>query len=163
MQTTPETLANRLKAEGNAVMDFFQKLPEELWRQELYSSGGVWRLRELLAHFIAAEQGFIALIQNVAGGGSGVEADFDIDAYNERTVESLRAVEPDVLLGQYAMVRERTAAVVSELRAEQLTIRGRHPYLGETDLEAMIKLIYNHNTLHLRDARRALAEREEQP
>lgn len=149
-------LAERLRGEGASTLGYLRSLERSAWGKELYGSNGRWRLRELLAHLIAAEQGFLELIQNVAGGGAGVSEDFDVDAYNHRTVAAYQDLEVDMLLGQFAMVRERTAAVVGGLHDEQLEQRGRHPHLGDASLDEMIRLIYHHNNLHLRDVRHAL-------
>jgi hypothetical protein len=156
MNDLPEELAARLKAEGDAALAFFQKLQPEQWRQVVYPEGGPWQVQDLLAHFIAAEQGFQQLLHHVAEGGSGIGADFNVDEYNAATVRALRNLEPTVLMGQFAMVRERTVALVSGLTVDQLGQIGRHPGIGQASLGNMIRVIYHHNNLHLRDARSAL-------
>lgn len=160
----PDELAARLKVEGEAVLAFFKGLSPDQWDQNIYSSGSVWTARDILAHFIAAEKGFHDLIQNVMNGGPGAGADIDVDAYNAATVRELRGQPVDVMLAQFAMVRERSAALVSALRPDQLTLRGRHPNLGESALDEMVRAIYHHNSLHLRDVRHALrASRRAKP
>ena len=37
---------------------------------------------------------------------------------------------------------------------------GRHPFFGPSALEKLLKLVYRHNMLHLRDIRHALKERD---
>lgn len=156
MNFTPDELTARLRIEGDAVLAFFQGLSAGQWDQQVYGEEGIWQVRDILAHFIAAEQGFHELIQDVAAGGAGAPEGYSIDAYNRRTVKELQQVEPLVLLGQYAMVRERTAALVKELRLAQLENTGRHPFLGQVALNDMIRAVYHHNSLHLRDVKRAL-------
>jgi hypothetical protein len=85
-----------------------------------------------------------------------VPPEFDINAYNHQAVRALREKDITILLGQFAMVRERTVAMVRAFLPEQLERRGRHPYLGEVSLDEMIRAIYHHNSLHIRDVRRAL-------
>jgi hypothetical protein len=156
MPWTPNEIATRLTAEGEAVLRFFHALAPADWQRVVYTDGAAWRLRDLLAHFIAAETGFQALVQAVASGEAGAPEEFSIDAYNQSTVAEMRALEPLALLGQFAMVRERTAALTAGLTAEQLDLRGRHPFLGDAAVDEMLRAIFHHNTLHLRDARRAL-------
>jgi hypothetical protein len=156
MNYQPEELAERLKVEGAAVEAFFQDLSPEQWEQVVYIDKTTWQVRDILAHFIAAEQGFQQLIQNISTGGSGAGLDFDIEEYNRRTVQQIRGQEREVLLGQYAMARERTIALVRALRPEQLGDRGRHPWIGEAPLTDIIRAIYHHNSLHLRDIRKML-------
>jgi hypothetical protein len=160
MHNLPDELANRLKQEGEAVLAFFKTLTPAQWEQQVYAPGyesvKAWCVLDILAHFVAAEQGFHLLIDNIAAAGQGASPDFDIDAYNQRTVGELTQVEPDVQISQYAAVRERTEAIVRGLSHDQLNHIGRHPALGEASLTEIIRLIYNHNKLHLRDVRSAL-------
>lgn len=156
MDYQPAELASRLQAEGEAVQAFYKELTPEQWEVEVYSDQSRWRARDLLAHFIAAEQGFQKIIQTVAAGGELIDADFNIDAYNERTVSELRKLDNLVMLGQYAMVRERTVALVRDLTIDQLSMKGRHPWLGVAPIVEMVRLVYHHNNIHLRDVRRAL-------
>ena len=156
MQFLPDELASRLKAEGKAVEEIFRSYSPEQWQSLVYTSGGPWQVRDVLAHFIAAEKGFQQLIENVSAGGPGAWIDFEIDEYNRRTVAELRGLEPLILLGQFAMLRERTAALVGALAPEQLDRRGRHPFIGEAPLGDIIRAIYHHNSLHMRDVRKVL-------
>lgn len=156
MKYFPGELADRLRAEGDGVVEYLKSLTPDQWDRDIYTEDHVWRVRDLLAHFIAAEQGFQQLIQNVVTGGPGASVDFDINEYNKRTVSELRHNEADVLLGQYAMVRERTAAMVNELETKHMDMTGQHPFIGQAPLEDMIRAIYHHNSLHLRDVRKAL-------
>lgn len=155
MEFSPDALAARLKAEGEAVLAFFGSLSIPEWQRTVYGEEGPWQARDVLAHFCAAEQGFQQLLQDVAAGGGGVQPGFDINTYNRQSVDAMREQEPTILLGQFAMVRERTVALVNGFLPEQLARRGRHPFLGEVSLEEMIRAIYHHNSLHLRDVRRA--------
>ena len=159
-----EELSRRLRAEGEATLAFFKTLTPAQWEWKIYPGNGpqegggqpIWTAKEVLAHFVAAEKGFHALVQDVMNGGSGAEPGLDVDTYNAITVNELRGQEVDVLLGQMAMVRERSAALVAGLSPEQLARRGRHPALGESTLDEMVRVIYHHNSLHLRDVRQAL-------
>jgi hypothetical protein len=156
MTQSPADLAARLAAEGRAVQEFFQTLDLHAWSSPVYHEGDVWQVRQMLAHFTASERGFQTLIQDVSEGGPGAAEDFDIQAFNHLVVTDTIARDPLVLLAQFAMVRERTVAIVSSLREEQLDMTGRHPYLGIVPLGDMIRAIYHHNNLHLRDVRSAL-------
>jgi len=45
---------------------------------------------------------------------------------------------------------------VQKMQESDLERKGRHPFLGITTLEEMLKLIYRHTMIHQRDIRRAL-------
>ena len=49
--------------------------------------------------------------------------------------------------------------MVAGLTPADLDRRGRHPWLGEADLRSVLKLLYRHPMIHLRDVRAALRSR----
>jgi hypothetical protein len=60
------------------------------------------------------------------------------------------------LLTRFKEYRRKNIDVVENFRSEDLVKTGRHPFLGVAQLEEIIKLIYRHNQIHLRDIRRVL-------
>jgi hypothetical protein len=63
---------------------------------------------------------------------------------------------PQELLEQYKSIRAESIAWVSGLKESELEIQGRHPFLGQTTLREMIKMLYLHNQLHYRDMKEVL-------
>jgi hypothetical protein len=53
--------------------------------------------------------------------------------------------------------------LLDEIALTDLQLRGYHPWFGDSQLEDMLKLIYRHNIIHLRDIRRALKTRRPVP
>jgi hypothetical protein len=53
-------------------------------------------------------------------------------------------------------VRAHAITWVSNLQELELEITGRHPFLGNTSIRDMIKMLYIHNLDHYRDMRKAL-------
>ncbi len=82
--------------------------------------------------------------------------DFSIDRYNASMQERTKDLPPQELLEQYRQVRAHTVEWVSSLSQTDLDITGRHPFLGQTVLREMIKLLYIHNLTHYRDMKKAL-------
>jgi uncharacterized damage-inducible protein DinB len=154
MADTPEGLSERLLREGEKVLAFFQDLDSERFERPVYSEGADWSVREVLAHFVSTEKAFSSLLENVLGGGSGAPEGFDIDAYNQRKVAALKDMAVQDLLVEFQEQRLRTAESVANLDVEQLQRMARHPFLGVAPLVDIIKLIYRHNQIHLRDVRR---------
>lgn len=126
------------------------------WQQRLYTDGACWTIQETLAHFVSSERGFYSLISDILSGGQGAPEDFDINQYNERKVAALAGLSPAELLSQYAAQRKETCKLVSSMSPSDLARTGRHPFLGLAPVEDMVKLIYRHNQIHLRDIRKAL-------
>ena len=163
MGETPEHLVDRLYSEGCKITTFFRSLTEEQLEQTLYSDGSQWRVRQLMAHFVTTEVALGELIANILAGGGGAPENFDIDAFNERTILPLRDAPLEGLLERFAEGRRASIDLVSCMKETDLSMTGRHPFLGVVSLEEIIKLLYRHNQIHQRDIRRLLHNIPERP
>ena len=153
-ETTPAWLAEHLKKEGEKVIAYFSALTDEQWQMEVYTEGDTWTVRNVLAHFVTSERGLHKLFKNVLKGGLGASDDFSIDYYNARQQEKTKDLSPDELLEQFTDVRGDLVKWASKRSQEDLAVEGRHPYLGQVNLGEMLKMIYLHNQLHIRDIRK---------
>jgi len=154
MPGSPEFLAKRLRSEGEKMAVFFAGLGDPDWDQTVYTEGGEWSVRNVLAHFVTAEKAFFKLFSQIVSGGEGASRDYDVDRFNARQQEKTKALLPKDLLIQFQEVRAKMADWVEALDEADLEKDGRHPFLGETTLEEMIKLVYRHNQIHYRDIRK---------
>lgn len=155
MSETAE-LAEKLKSEGERMVAFFSELTDEQWSGEVYTEGTTWTIRNVLAHFVTSERGLLKLFERIRTTGEGAAEDFSIDRYNATQQERTKDLPPAELLEQYKQIRAETVQWVSSLKDEELEIKGRHPFLGETVIREMVKMWYIHNQLHNRDVKRAL-------
>ncbi|MDW8325754.1 MAG: DinB family protein [Anaerolineales bacterium] len=151
-----ETLLKRLGEEGEKTIAFFSALSEAQLQQPVYADGPQWRVRDLLAHLALVERTFHHFNEDVLNGGPGVPTDFDIDGFNAAHTEEGRRTPVAVLLEQFKSARAQTVALVASMTDADLNRRAYHPFLGQTTLEQILKLLYRHAMLHERDARRAL-------
>ena len=156
MADTSEFLADRLRAESARVIDFFNHLTLEQWAVILYQDHNKWTLHDLLAHFVSSEIGHSKLIIDIARGGSGAPAGFDIDRFNQDQVDRLAMEADSNLLKIFSQERAKLIEFVGELSQVELDRIGNDPFLGEVPLSEIIKLNYRHLQIHLRDARRCL-------
>jgi uncharacterized damage-inducible protein DinB len=155
MSETAE-LAEKLKTEGKRMAQFFAELSADQWENEVYTEGTTWSIRNVLSHFVTSERGLVKLFERIRTTGEGAADDFSIDRYNASQQERTNELTPAELLGQYEQVRAESVAWVLGLKVEELDIKGRHPFLGETVIREMVKMLYLHNQLHYRDVKRAL-------
>jgi len=156
MSDSPDRLAARMQSEGEKTAAFFQELTPDQWRLMVYEGGTSWSVRQILAHFVATAQGFRELIGNILEGGKGSPDDFDIDRYNAQHVAELESADQHALIGQFLDMRQRNIALVLNMQPTDLERQGRHPFLGVVPLEEIVKLLYRHNQIHLRDVRRLM-------
>jgi hypothetical protein len=154
MNDTPSRLADKLEAEGVKTLEIFRALLPDQWNITVYTDGSAWTIRQLLAHFVTAENGILGLIDNIIEGGTGSPEDFDINRFNEKEVSAVGDELPDSLMRQYELTRRETITKVRNLQDEDLLRVGRHPFLGLTTLADIIKLVYRHNQIHQRDFRK---------
>jgi hypothetical protein len=145
----------RLVEEGEATVAFFRDLPPKLWEQQLYDEGP-WTVRDALAHLTSAERNFYLLVSNIHSDGEGAPEDFSIDGFNADEVAALAGISPAALIAEFHKARQENVALVRSMSDEDLIKEGRHPYLGMAPLDKIIRLIYRHTMLHLRDIKRLL-------
>lgn len=157
MSTKATTLADKLIAEGERTVAFFNALSPDAWEMPVYAEGPGWKVRDAYEHLILSEETLSLLFEQVVREGRGVEEGYNIDAFNAAHTGELSALSVGQLAARYSATRLRTAEFTRGLTDEQLAIRARHPALGESTLEEMIKLIYVHHNLHMRDVRREVA------
>ena len=149
-------LVEKLKTEGEKFVSIFSSLTDEQWKAEVYTEGEMWTVRNVLSHFVTSERGLVKLFEQIRQGGAGAADDFSIDRYNAAQQAKTKELTPAELLEQYKEIRANSISWVSGLKDEELEIKGRHPFLGETNLREMVKMLYLHNQLHYRDLKKAL-------
>jgi uncharacterized protein (TIGR03083 family) len=154
--TETADLAEKLRSEGEKLAGFFDALSDAQWATQVYTEGTTWTIRNILAHLVTAERGFVKLFAGICEGAPGASEDFDIDRYNARQQEKTAGLSPMELLDGFRSVRAEMTAFVSGITDADLERQGRHPFLGQTSLREMIKMVYLHNQLHYRDLRRVL-------
>ena len=149
-------LAEKLKSEGDRFISIFSGLTDDQWNQEVYTEGTTWTIRNILSHFVTSERGLIKLFEQIRQGGAGAADDFSIDRYNAAMQERTKNLSPQELLEQYKEIRANSIAWVCGLREDELEITGRHPFLGQTVIREMIKMLYIHNLTHYRDMKKTI-------
>jgi hypothetical protein len=150
-------LAKKLKQEGEKIVIYFEGLRDEQWSIEIYTEDNVWTIRNILAHLMTSERAFVKLFESIRQGGTGVTDDFVIDRYNARQQEKTKEIGTQELIQRFKSVREDMIGWVSGIGDSDLEKTGRHPFLGQTTLREMIKMVYLHNQIHYRHIKKALS------
>ena len=145
-----------MKHEGEKIVEYFEGLSDEQWLLEIYTEDTVWTIRNILAHLMTSERAFVKLFESIRQGGIGVTDEFVIDRYNARQQEKTKELGTQELLQRFKSIREEMIVWVSEIDDSDLEKTGRHPFLGQTTLREMIKMVYLHNQIHYRDIKKTL-------
>ncbi len=156
MSLSPQKLAQRLREEGQQTVAFFEAIPPDQWERQVYTDGESWSIRQILAHIAQSEDGIYRMVAHIVSGGEGVPEDFDLDRYNQHKVQQAQDQSPSDLIAMFSERRAVTVRWVSALSEEDLQKTGRHPWLGESQIADMLKLMYRHVQLHQRDIRKLL-------
>ena len=149
-------LADKLTSEGERFVTFFSALTDAQWQTDVYTEGTTWTVRNVLSHFVTSERGLVRLFEQVRQGGAGAADDFSIDRYNASQQEKTKELSPLELLEQYKSVRADAVTWVLGLQESDLEKTGRHPFLGQTTIREMVKMLYLHNQMHYRDMKKVL-------
>lgn len=153
-----DDIIGRLEKGARKTNEIFSALTPEQWQSVVYAEPTVWTMRNLLAHFVSAEENLLKLAQDIAVGGAGAPENFDYDAFNAQEQERLREVPPPQLLDALNTARQATLAWVRTLDDAQLDRVGNHPALGEISLETLLISIYGHQLFHMRDVQHTLLQ-----
>lgn len=154
--TETAQLAQKLTNEGERLASFFESLSEQQWKTEVYTEGSIWTIRSILAHLVTAENALVKLFGSIRDGGPGVSEDFSIDRYNARQQDKTGDLTAQELLARYRAVRAEMVQFVAGLEDTDLAKIGRHPFLQQTSLREMVKMVYLHNQIHYRDLKKVL-------
>jgi hypothetical protein len=151
-----DEIISKLEKGARKTNEILRALTPEQWQCLIYTEPTPWTMRDVLAHFVSAEENLLKLAQDIAAGGAGVPDGFDYDAFNAQEQVRLRDHSPHELLRALNDARQATLAWARTLDDAQLDRVGNHPALGEISLETMLVSIYGHQLFHMRDAQHAL-------
>jgi hypothetical protein len=149
-------LADKLRSEGEKIASYFESLTDEQWATEIYTEDTIWTIRNILAHLVTSEQAFLKLFESIRLNGAGVANDFVIDRYNALQQEKTKELGSLEMLKLFRAVRGEMVIWVLGIGGSDLEKKGRHPFLGQTTLREMIKMVYLHNQIHYRDIKKVL-------
>jgi len=151
-----ERLLARLRKGITRSREIFEALDPAQWEAVVYETPYPWTVRDLLAHFLSAEEGLRHLAQDVVAGGEGAPEGFDYQAFNASEQDRLADASWDRLLDELIAARQRTLSWVEGLDEGDLDRSGRHPALGQITVETFIDAIYGHQLMHIRDLKQVL-------
>lgn len=158
MRKKAEWLSQNLLEEGEKTVEFFRSLPPAIMNRELYPDGTRWRVEQIMAHFLATEIAIFELVCLILDGYPGTPENFELNRFNEKQIAELAGIPVDELIDRFLVQRQSNARMVAEFTDEQLSVEGRHPFLGIAQVEDILKLLYRHNQIHRRDIRRLMTE-----
>ncbi|MCW1967689.1 MAG: DinB family protein [Anaerolineae bacterium] len=151
-----ETLAQKLSDEGTRTLAFLSNLAPDIWGKRCHGESSDWTVRDVVEHMILSEEGLRSQFRQVSEGGTGAPEGFDIDRFNASRRGKLADLSREQLFERYTFSRSRTADFARSLSDAQLALVGRHPAMGMCALEDMLKMMYLHHTMHVKEIKRVI-------
>ena len=90
----------KFKKEGNKVICFFSSLKTKDFAKNILTDGEIWCVRDVLVHFVSAEQNFIKLFKGIINNGKRAPDKFSIDKFNNHQGRLLAGLNPIELIDQ---------------------------------------------------------------
>lgn len=153
-EITNEIVA-KFEEQGEKAIEFIKSIPDEMLDTQLYEDGAQWSIRQTLVHLVESEGSIPRLLQNILAGGEGVPEDFDLDRYNSSQVKRLGELGKDEIIAKLTELRAETIEMVKGFNVDDLHVRGRHPFSGDSNIHDMLRIMLVNSNSHLRDIRKA--------
>ena len=125
-----------------------------------------WTVKDILAHLAsmgASPSFFIGMAQRAmssSGGGGGMPADFDVNAFNNQQVEIRKEKSVFELLAEFRQGHEKGVETIAATPDEVLTFKMPNPFEGgmSSALEMIEGSCCDHEAQHLMDIAQALRQ-----
>lgn len=155
MSERKQALRGEVIAAREELMAAIQSLGDEDWDRP--TTNPAWTARDILTHLSVAEAGNLVRMKRVLEGTGQLPADWDLNRYNNRTVEKRRGAAVGDLIAALARSREELLAFLDGLSDDQLDVRGSHGSGRELTIAEMFGMVANHERSHARDIQSAKA------
>ncbi|MEK6256808.1 MAG: DinB family protein, partial [Chloroflexota bacterium] len=150
MPESVNEIAAKFKKEGLKTIEFIKSIPEDVLDTQLYDDGDQWTIRKTCIHLVEAEGSIPKLIKNILDGREGVPIDFDLDRYNASMVKKLGELSQEEIVSRMTELRAETVKMISELNEDDLGKTGRHPFMGESNIRDMLRIMLINASSHIR-------------
>lgn len=159
MSERKDTIRKHLESTRSELFDTLHALEEHHWDLKVESSEGSWTVIQTLMHLSTAERGQLAgAKRTLAGKGTArLPEGFDLDVWNVRQVEKRKDLTRQQMIDEMIESRKQALAWLETLREEDFAISGQHARGDTLTIEEVYYRIGDHESMHLADIKRALA------
>jgi hypothetical protein len=126
------------------------------WENQVYSEGANWNVRQIAIHLMVSDAGQNKSLKGIIAGGEGLPADFDLQLYNQRSVEKRAALTVDEARSGLANSFAERQVWLDTLDDAALNATGRDAALKMQTVEQFLLGMAEHERSHAKDIARAL-------
>jgi len=159
--TTKEDVSESLMLSVQRAEKMAAGLSEADLARQVYDDG--WTVKDVFAHLASMGMSpafFIGMAQRAGegGGGSGMGAGFDVNAFNRQQVETRKDKTVFELVAEFRQGHEKGVELIGATPDEVLTKKVPDPFAGgmSTALEMIQGSCGDHEAQHLMDVARVL-------
>jgi hypothetical protein len=151
-------MSERLESRKQKLAESRAKLDAALDRigtradEQIYSEGAQWTLRQLAVHLMLADKGHNNMLAHYAEGKEFIPADYDINRYNQRSVD--KQAETTVEQARAALAQSRSELLAwfdAQPDDSFLDKTGRHANLKIMTISQIIDVMCGHEINHAND------------
>lgn len=146
-----DTLRARLEAAHDQLQAVLDRVDDDGWGRLIYSDGAEWTVRDLVGHLLDAEAGMGFNIGRIQRGGTGSSDDFDLNRWNNRSVEKGRDRTLEQLRDGLNAAHAYTLRLLAGMGEDDWAKEGRQAFFGTLPLEKWFKVIAGHKRQHADD------------
>jgi uncharacterized protein (TIGR03083 family) len=125
--------------------------------EQIYTDGAGWTLRQLAIHLLITERGIARVIQGIYAGENPIRPDYDVDRYNQRSVEKQAEMPLSEAIAGLRAAREEFLAWLDAADEAKLDVVARHPLQDHIPLWQFIERQAQHEQMHAEDIKRYLS------
>lgn len=151
-----QALVERLKQARELLLERLARIGNRA-EERIYSDGAQWTLRQLAIHLMISDKGHLAMVQGIANGKEIIAPDYDLERFNQRSVEKNASVTVEEAMRS---LRETHAAMVAWLGTIEDSVldkEGLHASLQVMTIERIVNVVAWHDGLHGDDIEKHLA------
>ncbi len=148
-----------LKAELASARAYLDNVLDQVgnrWDTQIYADGAAWTAHQLLIHLAVTDQGQSNTVMAVADGGDPIPADFDLNRYNQRSVEKRAEQTVEAARQQFDESRAKFNDWLDHLDEATLDLTGRHGTLKVLSIAEFLQTMAAHERAHANDIARVL-------
>src|SRR4051794_38311148 len=140
-----QRLVERLASGRESFLAAVAALDADDLAAPVWTDGGHWNARELIAHVAYAEGGMLGLIvATIEGRPPHAYPAFDIDRYNEGRIRRAKEQTVQELLAQMEAARQETLQRLDQTTDAEFDLPAYHPVVKETTVEGIFRVIGFH-------------------
>jgi uncharacterized damage-inducible protein DinB len=143
-------ILNALDRNRREVRQILDRLQPDDWEKTIQEDDQHWTVRQIVSHMVSAQKGMLGQIMRINAGEETVPPDFDLNRWNQRSVQKSADKTPQELLAALDEDREALKQTLRGLQDSDFEKRGRHGSLRIMSIEEIARLIGTHEVEHAR-------------